>query len=197
MTDKRKSDGLRKLTTTKLICKDLGVSRQYLHKDLNDLIPMPDPVGKLGTAPVYDVAEIKEWLEKLKTAREENSRTKRLIDNANGYFTKSELAEKFGYPVGGNMTYYIRSKDLDPVDPSLLLRSTKVQYRIADLEAHIAYEKPKGYVTAQDLAEETKLAQPKIYGLIRLSGVSPLPQTLSGRKLYKRSEVLDFIKKHR
>lgn len=194
MGGKRKTN-LKKLTNIKNIVTELGVSRQYISKDLNDLVPLPDPVGSLSGAVVYDADEIEKWLEKIKTARKDEARSRRLLDNANGYFTQSELAEKFG--VGGNITYYIRSKNLDPVDPSLLIRSTKVQYRIADLEAHIAYEKPKGYVTAKDLAEETKLAQQKIYGLIRLSGVSPLPQRVSGKKLYKRSEILDFIKKHR
>ena len=186
------------LVTIKHISAQLGgVSRQYIHKHLNDLVPLPEVVGYLGNARLYDSKEIEKWLEKLKSAKEENKRTKRLLDNANGYFTVPEISKHFTWATPHNANYYIKSRKIKAVDSDLLVRKNKTQYKIADFEKYVATSIPSGYATVQDLVKETKFTEAKVYGLLRLSGVSPLPQRWFGRKLYKRSEVLDFFKKYR
>ena len=192
---RRNSKDLRKLTNIKNVIAELGVSRQYVYGDLNDRVPLPEPIGTLSGATIYDATEIEKWLDKLKTARKDEARSKRLLDNANGYFTQPELAKAIG--LSSNISYYVRSKGLKPVDPSLLARKTKTQYKLSDLKAHYVTEIPEGCVTARDLAKETKLGLSRVYYLLSASGVSPLPQKLSGKNLFKRSEVIDIFDKHR
>jgi len=85
-----------KLVKLSYAVKKLGVTRQYIHKELNDLLELPQPVGTEGRANIYNKQDLDKWINSLEKQRKRDAEIRRREDISNGRLTYSELSGEFG-----------------------------------------------------------------------------------------------------
>lgn len=85
-----------KLVKLSYAVNKLGVTRQYIHKELNDLLELPKPVGAEGKANVYNKTDMDKWLNSLEKTRKREAEIRRRSDVSNDWLTYSELSEELG-----------------------------------------------------------------------------------------------------